>query len=251
VNGARILTLDIETAPASAYVWGLWDQNIGLNQIIKPGRIICWAAKWLGESEVHYADERGGRREMFVKMHELLSAADAVVTYNGDKFDLKKLLGGFVEFRLPPPPPVASIDLLKTVKRFGLDSNKLDFASGYYKIGQKIKNEGMPLWVACMAGDPKAWDRMCRYNKGDVRLTERAYKRFRPYIKTHPYVGAGLVNACPACASANVQHRGYARSKAFITERMQCQSCGSWSQGARQSIRTVEKSAKLVEYLRA
>jgi hypothetical protein len=231
-------------------VWGLFDQNVSLDQIIEPGRIICWAAKWLGESEVHYADERGGRDTMFEQIHALLSQADAVVTYNGDKFDLPKLLGGFVEFQLPPPPPVASIDLYKTVKRFGLQSNKLQFVSAMLKIGQKVKHEGFPLWVACMKGDAKAWGRMTRYNKGDVRLTERAYKRLRPYIKTHPYVGAGIVNACPACASANVQHRGYARSKSFITERMQCQSCGSWSQGSRQSIRTVEKSAKLVSYLR-
>jgi hypothetical protein len=251
VNGARILTLDIETAPASAYVWGLFDQNVSLEQLIKPGRIISWGAKWLNDPEVHYADERGGTREMFAQIHALLSQADAVITYNGDKFDLPKLLGGFVDHKLPPPPPVASIDLLKTVKRMGLQSNKLQFLGDFLKIGQKVKHEGFPLWVACMNGDAKAWKRMTRYNKGDVRLTERAYKRLRPYIKTHPYVGAGIVNACPACASANVQHRGYARTKAFLIERIQCRACGSWHQGARQSIRTVEKSAKLVEYLRA
>ncbi len=29
----KILVLDIETAPIVAHVWGLFDQNIGLNQI--------------------------------------------------------------------------------------------------------------------------------------------------------------------------------------------------------------------------
>jgi hypothetical protein len=248
VNGARILSLDIETAPASVYVWGLFDQNISLDQIIKPGRIICWAAKWFGEPEVHYADERGGPREMFTAIHGLLCQADAVITYNGDKFDLPKLLGGFVGHELAPPPPLASIDLLKTTKRLGLQSNKLQFLSEFLEIGSKVKHEGFPLWVACMNGDEKAWARMTRYNKGDVRLTERAYKRLRPYIKNHPYIGAGVIEACPTCASANLQRRGYARTRSFVTERLQCQGCGSWTQGSRQSIKSLQKAA---EYLSA
>ena len=29
----RILFFDIETAPMLGYMWSLWDQNLGLNQI--------------------------------------------------------------------------------------------------------------------------------------------------------------------------------------------------------------------------
>jgi hypothetical protein len=30
---AKVLILDIETAPISAYVWGIWQQNVGTHQI--------------------------------------------------------------------------------------------------------------------------------------------------------------------------------------------------------------------------
>src|SRR5690606_22016747 len=48
----RILTLDVETSPMLSYHFGLWDQNIGINQIVKQSRIICFAAKWVGEKPV-------------------------------------------------------------------------------------------------------------------------------------------------------------------------------------------------------
>ena len=34
-DGPRILSIDIETSPIEGRVWGLWKQNLGLNQITK------------------------------------------------------------------------------------------------------------------------------------------------------------------------------------------------------------------------
>jgi len=31
----QILLLDIETAPNTAHVWGLWNQNVSLNQLME------------------------------------------------------------------------------------------------------------------------------------------------------------------------------------------------------------------------
>ena len=45
----KILLLDIETAPNIVHSWGLWQQNIGLPQIVKSGYTICWSAKWYKE----------------------------------------------------------------------------------------------------------------------------------------------------------------------------------------------------------
>ncbi len=44
----KILLLDIETAPHRVFAWGLWGQDIHLDQIEEPGYTLCWAAKWLG-----------------------------------------------------------------------------------------------------------------------------------------------------------------------------------------------------------
>ena len=247
----KILFLDIETAPATAYVWRLFDENIGLDQIIKPGRTICWAAKWSGQAAMHYADERSGIPEMFAQIHALMSEADAICTYNGDKFDLPKLHLSFVEMGLPPPPPCASIDLLKTVRKLSPQSGKLAFIGPYLGIGDKVKHEGFKLWSACLDGDEKAWARMRRYNMQDVQLLDRLYRKLRPYIKSHPYLGNGASGACPACGSRNLQHRGYVRTKAFLTERLHCQGCGSWTQGVKQSIKTVQNATKAADFLRA
>ena len=45
----KILFLDAETSPNSAFVWGLFKQNIGINQMIDSIRVMCWSAKWAGE----------------------------------------------------------------------------------------------------------------------------------------------------------------------------------------------------------
>ena len=34
------LVIDCETSPNLAYIWGLWNQNVGLNQIEKTGSVI-------------------------------------------------------------------------------------------------------------------------------------------------------------------------------------------------------------------
>ena len=48
------LILDIETAPHRVYAWGLWDQNIYIDQIEEPGYTLCWAAKWHGKNKVMF-----------------------------------------------------------------------------------------------------------------------------------------------------------------------------------------------------
>lgn len=232
----KLLLLDIETAPAKAYVWRMHDENISLDQLIEPGRIICWGAKWLGERKVYYADERSGVRPMFRQIHKLMSEADALVTYNGQSFDLPKLDGAFVEYELGPVPPVAHLDLYQTVKRLGYQSGKLAFVGPYLRIGAKVKHEGFSLWRSCLDGDRKAWARMKKYNLQDVRLLDGLYKRIRPYIKNHPYLAA-TTGKCPACQSDNAESRGNRRTKTLVIQRLRCNSCGLWYDGNRQRMR--------------
>lgn len=231
-SAPKILLLDIETAPATAYVWKLFDENISLDQLIKPSRMLCWAAKWY-RGAMHVADERGNRKSMLKRLHALLSEADAVVTYNGDKFDIPKINGEFLAAGLPPVQPTPSIDLYRTAKQLGYQSNKLQFVSQHLGIGQKVETHGFKLWRDVVEGDAKAWDKMLRYNKQDVVLLERLYTIIRPYIKTHPALHTRS-EICPVCGSSNVQHRGLRRTKASLIERLHCQGCGAWSNGRRQ-----------------
>lgn len=241
----KILVLDIETSPAKAYIWRMYDENIGLDQLIEPGRIIMVGAKWVGERGGYQYDEQAdGPVKMLRATHALLSEADAVVTYNGDKFDLAWLNGEFVRYRLPPLPPVTSIDLLKTIRRFRLQSNKLAFVGPFLEVGKKIDAGGFKLWADCLAGNKRAWAKMRTYNKGDVTLTEAAYLRLRPYIANHPHLGEPAKKGrddyqCGRCGKVTrkYHHRGYYRTLTTRTPRIQCQECGGWGRGKRERIR--------------
>lgn len=172
-----------------------------------------------------------GRLGMVQAVHDLLSEADAVVTYNGDKFDLPKLRGEFALAKIPLPPPSTSIDVYKAVKRLGFISNKLAYIGPLLTHDEKIKHEGFGLWLQTMAGCPKAQRRMTRYCGQDVRLLQKVYERMVPYISDHPHLGHTCSTACGACGSRNTQHRGFRRTKIFKIERLQCQECGSWQSG--------------------
>lgn len=232
----RILFLDIETKPAVAHVWQLFDVTVGLNQIVEPGGTICFGAKWMGDRNMlFHADWLDGHESMVKAAHALFEEADAIVTYNGDRFDLPKLRGEFLQADLPPPPPITSIDVYKSVKKLGLMSNKLAFVGPLLTGDSKLKHEGHELWVKVMAGDEAAQKKMERYCVQDVRLLERVYRKMAPYIPNHPHMGLTRRESCGACGSTRTQSRGFRRTKASIIQRLQCQACGAWQDGRREA----------------
>lgn len=234
----KILVLDIETRPALSYHFQMWKVNIQPVQNVEPGSIICVGMKWMGQPEVElFSVWEHGHKAMTEAVHARLSEADAVVTYNGDKFDLPKLTTAFIEHSLGLPPPLTSIDLYKTVKyKMGLDFNRLAYVAEFLGVGSKVKHEGFPLWKKVMDGDERAQAKMARYCKGDIRLTERVYKKLRPYIINHPHLGMVGRTACGACGSGHTQSRGVRRTRSFLIQRIQCQTCGSWQDGKRQKV---------------
>lgn len=236
-NGPRILSLDIETSPVVAHAWALFKQNIAINQIIEPPRTMCFAAKWMDRSLVHFYSEFADGRENMVKAaHDLLDEADIVMHYNGDRFDLPRLNTEFIMAGLTPPAPYKSIDLYKVIRScFGFQSNKLAYVTEQLGIGTKVKHEGHELWIKCLAGDPKAWQMMRRYNKQDVRILEELYEKLRPWIKSHPHIGlySGQEDVCPNCGSLDQERRGYALTGQGKFQRLRCKKCGTWSRASR------------------
>jgi uncharacterized protein YprB with RNaseH-like and TPR domain len=224
------LILDIETAPSVAHVWGLFDQTVSLAQLQESSRVLCFAAKWVGNDKVEYRSTfHDGEDKMLKRIHTLLDEADATITYNGVEFDLPHLRREFLLSGLPPPSPTQDIDLLKAVKsRFKFVSNKLDYVSQRLGLGKKTKHEGHELWVKCMAGDKKAWACMREYNINDVILTEKVYEKLRAWIPNHPHFGG---EACQRCGAEELQKRGLYRNTTGSFQRYQCQKCGSWSRG--------------------
>ena len=127
----KILLADIETSPLESYTWGLWDQNVGLEQIKTEWTILSYAAKWMHQSRVMYRDT-GGRGKHKVRddkplmgdLWSLLDEADIVVAQNGKRFDCKKINARLIMHGYGPPSPYRVVDtLLVSKKYFAFTSN--------------------------------------------------------------------------------------------------------------------------------
>ena len=137
----KILLLDIETAPNIVYTWGLFNQNISINQIDQPGYTLCWSSKWFDEDEVMFSSIHRGKKQMLRKIHKLLDQADVVITYNGKKFDIPTLNKEFLIAGMLPPAPYKHIDLYQVVRStFRFASNKLDWICRQLEIGHKLED---------------------------------------------------------------------------------------------------------------
>lgn len=227
------LTIDIETSPNLAYVWGLWDQNVGLNQIESVGSVICFAAKWHGSKQVmYYSDHHDGHDVMVKEAWELMSEADALIHYNGKAFDVKHLQREFLLAGLGPAAPHIDIDLLTVARRqFKFPSNKLQHVSDALGLGGKVQHTGFDLWRDCMMGDDKAWAMMKKYNIQDVRLTEKLYDRLLPWIQNHPSEALFMQDpdACPQCGGkGTLISNGVRANRTMTYRRFFCTSCGAW-----------------------
>lgn len=193
---AKILTFDIETAPITAYTWGLFDQNIGLNQIKKDWHLLAWAAKWKGDpaSKVMYMDNSRAKdisddKALVAGLAVLLEQADIVIYQNGDKFDRKKFNARAIINGLRPPRLYKSVDTLKESKKvFSFTSHKLEYMTEKLnKKYKKLKHEeypGFELWAAILKGDKHAWKVMRKYCIHDVLATEELYDNLQGWIKT-------------------------------------------------------------------
>lgn len=225
----EILHIDIESSPNTAHVWGLFKQNISLNQLMESSYTMCYAAKWHGKGKVIFRMHKD--KDFMQTIWDLLSRADAVTHWNGSRFDIPTLNKDFILAGYAPPDPFHQIDLLRISRqRFRFPSNKLDYVAQALGLGKKHEHEGHELWVKCMADDPKAWKIMERYNKQDVRLLEGVYNRFLPWIKTHPNHALYVEHnrpVCTNCGSEKVVKKGVETTTTMVYQRYRCKACGT------------------------
>ena len=226
----KILTLDIETKPGIAYIWRMWKENIPNDRLIESDGILMIGTKWLGEKEVRVrTDWDNGQRGMLEAVSEEIAEADAILTYNGSKFDIPHIITGLIREDLPPIAPVTHIDLFKFFRnQTKFMSKKLGYISPELQIGEKLKHEGFQLWVDVMNGDKDAQRRMLDYCAEDVLLTERLYEKIKGHIPNHPNLGFHDPESCPHCDSKKTQRRGKYYTRVYQYQRHQCTNCGGW-----------------------
>lgn len=246
---ARVLVLDIETQRAITETFDLWPRYIDMKRVIKPTRILCFAAKWHGEEEVLFEaawddDDLKAYRQMLRAAWELLDEADFVVTWNGDRFDLQWFEAEFGRLELGRPAPYRSLDLFKVAKKNfgqGLMSRKLDWSARHWLGDKKVSHGGGDLWSEIRYGNKKqktaAQKLMMDYNVHDVVLTEKMFERYLPWIGQNfslydSDADDGTLR-CTKCASGRIQRRGFFYTTTFSYQRYFCNDCGSWSKGKR------------------
>jgi len=241
-NLPKVLILDIETAPMVGYIWGLWDQSVPLNMLVKDWFILSFSAKWLGSSEdaIVYKDQRGKKgkdlendKALLKPLWKLIDEADICLHQNGIAFDMKKLNAKFLEHEMGPPSPYKNIDTLRMAKRlFSLTSNKLEYMTNKLCTkNKKLKTkkfQGFELWKACLAGNLEAWKEMEAYNKMDVLSLEELYHKLAPW-------GTGIdfdiyndeTKPSCNCGSQKFKKNGYCYSSVGKYQRYKCTSCGA------------------------
>lgn len=250
---AKILVVDIETAPETAYIWKRFKETVGQTQIKEPGYVLCMSWQWLG-GETHSVGLYGGRAwnrgdrsndwMVVKKAHELLCEADIVVGHNVRNFDLTTLNARFIAYNLPPPTPYKICDTLEVLKkRTRLPSNSLESASHYFGIEIKEK-QPFTLWRDCMNGVKEAWERLILYCEHDVDVVAQLYLKLVPWADMHPnmslYEEDGSRVVCPKCGSDKLTRRGIQRTIVNKYQRYQCNECGGWSRG-RKHMKTDSK----------
>jgi len=220
---ARILTLDIERLPGQATLkhrgltitgefWDLnaWKHTIGRrihpDDVTQWPRSICAAAKWYDQRTVMFTAEweDGGHEAFLRQTWEWYDAADIIVGHNLDRFDTKHLKAGWAEYGWPAPAPTKSVDTLKVARSvFAFESNTLDALCKRLGVPAKSDKYDVATARAACNGDTAAQRKLANYNKGDIRATEAAYDRLRPWIPNHPNLGLYTNDdrACPNCGS--------------------------------------------------
>lgn len=239
-KGPKILIVDIETAPLLGNVWTLWNNNVALSQLEKDWHIMSWAAKWYGEEEVFYQDQRNAKdveddKKILKKIHKLLDEADIVVAHNGKSFDTKKLNARFILNGMEPPSSYRQIDTKLVAKRhFKFTSNKLEYLTDKlckkYKKLDHGKFPGQKLWTECLKGNLEAWKEMEKYNIYDILSLEELFEIMLPWDDQINFTIYYEEDKC-SCGSTEFKKNGKYYTNANVYQKYKCKDCGKEYRG--------------------
>jgi hypothetical protein len=238
-RAVKTIFWDIETSLQLVSVFQLGNNDwIDPSSLVTERYIICASWRVEGEEKVNTVSvlddpkryKNDPHDDFFVvsTLRDVLAEADCLVGHNSDSFDLPYLNTRIIYHGLKPLPPMSSVDTYKVSKsKFKFNSNKLDYIAKYLKVGKKLSTTP-GLWMKVLKGDKNAIKQMIVYNKHDVVILEKVFKKLIPYIPN--YLNRELFGGvgCPRCGSHKVQSRGYHRAISRVYRRFQCQKCFGW-----------------------
>lgn len=224
------LFLDIETAPIVVWTWTTgYKINIGHDQILREGGIICISYKWEHENKVHHLQwNDGDDSEMLAKFIDVYNEADELIYHNGKRFDMNWIRTQAARYglgRIDPKPDYDTLSYARSYFRF--HSNKLDYISQFLLDEKKIRVP-IDVWLRItFHNDPKAMAEMLRYCDKDVKLLQEVWEVLMSTVgqaKTHAGVKAGLPKwTCPWTGSTDVVYdKDHVTAKGTVKRVMRC-----------------------------
>ena len=205
------------------------------------GTLLCVGYKWYGESKIYcpaifdypnWRNDMTNDKRVLKDFYKVWCEADMVVGFNSKMFDQKWLNGKLWHYGMPLLPPVPHVDLYFAAKT-NLNMSRKSLANisavGGFRNSKEVTIGNN--WVKASVGHLPSLKEVVSHCKADIRVTEEAYDRLKPYIRTHPNtVPAGLAGRCRVCQSTKLQRRGgYLSATKVAKQRYCCKDCGAWS----------------------
>src|SRR3990167_2208004 len=154
---AKVIFLDIETAPSLGWAWAKYDTNI--IEFQRTWYLLSFAYKQEGGEIVYralpdyprYKKNHEDDHDLIADLWKVLDEADIVVAHNGDSFDVKKAAARFVIHGMKPPSTFKTVDTMKIAKKyFKFESNSQKNIGPMLGLGEKAPHMGFPTWRGCM-----------------------------------------------------------------------------------------------------
>lgn len=249
----RIVFFDIETVPDLQQALENWTDLVSFRPGKRPtmtasvNSVCSFGYRIFGEKKSvginawdfpNWAKNVNDDKAILTAAYDILKDADAIVTFNGKRFDEK-----FIQTRLA----IHGLDLMRKTKHIDLCTiaasnlfllnNRLKTVAKYLSDDQKLEHDGWPLWVKVHGGVNRkrckeSEEKMGKYNLKDVDLMVPIFKILRPLITNIPNYNlyeVGLTKICPKCGSTRLQPRGHYYTKVSRYRRYRCTDCKSWS----------------------
>ncbi len=239
-DGPRILTIDLERVPGQALMEFFEPTDIKRINYWPPEkwlslpRTVCFTAKWLDKARPEFVAEWQHPDDptwVARRSHELIDAADLVITYNGNRSDLKWLRTAWTEQGMAEPRPFKSVDLFKLQARWAFERRSLGYLLDRLSMASKQGRYNSAEAFAACAGKRDAQKALRAYNVADVEITEALYLRVRhllPSVNVGAfYADANEVNRCPYCGEeGTLKASGWYTANVYRYGLRTCSSCG-------------------------
>ena len=251
----RILALDVEMSFNVSYHYDQWKVNIPWTHVKHRQFMICAAWQWIGTNKIHTVsvlDDPNRFKKNFRDDYHVLKTlkdqiddADAVIAYNGRRFDVKEINTGLVKHGLGPTHDYVMLDPIQIAKskfRFK-GGNSLANLCDFFRLPVQKGKVELCDWIGGTEGDRDSINKIVEYNKTDIPTMIGVWEKIKAYAPSklnmnHFVDPKGLTVVCAQCGSPNLNlHKKRKTSRASIRYQYQCRDWGTYTTTGK-SIRT-------------